>query len=53
MKYTNYVLAERIEYLESKKKTETEEVEQESNNNPFEEFGEQVSIDDMTDNFLD
>lgn len=52
-KYTTYVLANHIEYLESKKKTETVAAKQESSNNPFEEFGEQVSIDDMTDNFLD
>lgn len=52
-KYVTYVLANNIEYLESKKKTDTEEVKQENNNNPFEEFGEQVSIDDMSDNFLD
>lgn len=54
MKYTNYVLAERIEYLESKKRTETEEVKQDNNtHDPFADFGNQVSIDDMTDNFLD
>ena len=53
-KYTTYVLAERIEYLESKKRTETEEVKQDNNtHDPFADFGNQVSIDDMTDNFLD
>ena len=53
-KYTTYVLANHIEYLESKKKTETEEVKQDNNtHDPFADFGNQVSIDDMTDNFLD
>lgn len=53
-KYTTYVLANYIEYLESKKRTETEEVKQDNNtHNPFADFGNQVSIDDMTDNFLD
>lgn len=53
-KYTTYVLANHIEYLESKKKTETVEVKQDNNtHDPFTDFGNQVSIDDMTDNFLD
>ena len=53
-KYTTYVLASHIEYLESKKKTEAEEAKQDNNtHDPFADFGNQVSIDDMTDNFLD
>ena len=53
-KYITYVLAERIEYLESKKKTEAEEAKQDNNtHDPFADFGNQVSIDDMTDNFLE
>lgn len=51
-RYTTYVLANHIEYLESKKKTEAEEVKQDNNtHDPFADFGNQVSIDDMTDNF--
>ena len=53
-KYTTYVLASHIEYLESKKKTEAEEAKQDNNtHDPFADFGNQVSIDDMTDNFLE
>ena len=53
-KYITYVLANHIEYLESKKKTEAEEAKQDNNtHDPFADFGNQVSIDDMTDNFLD
>ena len=49
-KYITYVLANHIEYLESKKKTEAEEVKQDNNthdySNVFEEFGQQISIDE-------
>ena len=49
-RYTTYVLANHIEYLESKKKTEAEEVKQDNNthdySNVFEEFGQQISIDE-------
>ena len=52
-KYTTCVLANHIEYLESKLKNETVEEVHEETHDPFSDFGEQVSIDDMTDNFLD
>ena len=55
--YTTDVIVENFDFVEKRENSSapdyTEEVKQESNNNPFEEFGEQVSIDDMSVDFLD
>lgn len=52
-KYTTYVLANTIEYLQSKPKNEMVEEVHEETHDPFSDFGEQVSIDDIADNYLD
>ena len=57
-RYYTYVLAERIEFLQSKKKEENNQVNEFGNpvgtrsvdEDPYSSFGEQISIDD---NFLD
>lgn len=52
-RYINYVLANNIEYLQSKSTIEKKEVKEESKRNNidvFEQFGEQLEIDD---NFLE
>ena len=51
-RHFTYVLVDNIEYLQSKPKTKTQESVQQNTqvNDPFAEFGEQISIDD---NFLD
>lgn len=49
-RYKTLVLAERVMFLNSKKKEESKEEPQQIEKDPFADFGESVSIDD---NFLD
>ena len=46
-KYKTYVLVNNIEFLESKKETNNENLTvQQEETNPYKEFGEQIQIDD-------
>lgn len=50
-RYTTEVVAERLSFLQTKKKEDTkEQVQEQQTSDPFGDFGEQVSIDD---NFLE